>query len=127
MSDDVVEMKVGGKFLLLMGSLLVVTAVTILLLIGLLTYQIFYQPEQVAIVKYLMETIDLSDKAFFGKMNGENFYIHISDPIKYFLYFMATFLILSIVVKIFSSILSAGVKLIKAANASLHVDNRNNN
>jgi len=127
MSEHVAGMKVGGKFLVFMGSLLVVASVTVLLLVGLLTYQIFYQPEQVTLIKYLMETIDLSDKAFFGKMNGENFFIHISDPIKYFLYFMATFLILSIVVKIFSSILTAGIKLIKVANTSLQTDYRNNN
>jgi len=124
MSDT--EMKVGGKFLLLMGTLLVVTAVVVLLMIAFLTYQIFYQPDQVYLIKYLMETIDLSDKAFFGRYDNSDFFIHISDPIKYFLYFMATFLVLSIVVKIFSSILSAGVKLIKVANTSVHTDTSNN-
>jgi len=118
MTDNLDEKSIGAKLLLLMGSLLIISAVIVLLLIGFLTYQIFYQPEQVELVKYLMETINLSDKAFFGRYQDSDFFVHISDPIKYFLYFMATFLVLSIVVRIFSAILSAGVKLIKVAYAS---------
>ncbi len=122
MDDQVDEIRVGGKFLIFMGSLLIIAAVTVLLLVGFLTYQIFYQPEQVTLIKYLMETINMSDKAFFGRVDNSDFFVHISDPIKYFLYFMATFLILSIVVKIFSSIMSAGVGLIKVANTHRNSD-----
>lgn len=116
MNEHNTEIRAGGIFLILMGYLLIATAVTVLILVGFLTYQIFYQPDQVFLIKYLMDTIDLSDKAFFGRVDGSDFFVHISDPIKYFLYFMAIFLVLSIVVKIFSSILLAGVNLIKAAN-----------
>jgi len=116
------EIRTGGQFLIFMGYLLIITAVIILILVGFLTYQIFYQPDQVFLVKYLMDTIDLSDKAFFGRVDGSDFFVHISDPIKYFLYFMAIFLVLSIVVKIFSSILTAGVNLIKAANSRQQQD-----
>ena len=106
----------GRSLLVLSGSLLIIIALAVLLMIGVLTYQIFYQPDQVYLIKYLMDTIDLSDKAFFGRMDNADFFVHMSDPIKYFLYLMATFLIISIVVKIFTGILSAGVSLIKMAN-----------
>jgi len=123
MDEQLEEMTVGGKFLISMGTVLVIAAVAVLVMIAFLTYQIFYQPDQVYLIKYLMETIDASDKAFFGRVDNSDFFVHISDPIKYFLYFMAIFLVLSIVVKIFSSILSAGVGLIKMANASCRSNN----
>ena len=116
MSEENGNMGAGRTFLILSGSLLIVLAIAVLLMIGVLTYQIFYQPDQVYLIKYLMNTIDLSDKAFFGRIDNADFFVHISDPIKYFLYLMATFLILSIVVKIFTGILSSGISLIKIAN-----------
>ena len=118
MADIKQEMNIGRKFLVLSGSALIIIAIAVLLMIGMLTYQIFYQPDQVYLIKYLMDTIDLSDKAFFGRIDNADFFVHMSDPIKYFLYLMATFLIISIVVKIFTSIMSAGVSLIKVANRS---------
>lgn len=120
MEEQAEQLSIAGKFLMLFGSLLIVLAIAVLTMIGFLTYQIFYQPDQVFLIKYLIDTIDLSDKAFFGRMDNADFFVHISDPIKYFLYLMATFLILSIVVKIFSGILTAGVNLIKTANATLN-------
>jgi len=117
-NEGEVEISAGKKLLVLSGSALIVLAVVILLFLGFFVYQLFYQPDQVYLIKYLMDTIDLSDKAFFGRIDNAPFYIHISDPIKYFLYFMATFLILSIVVRIFRGILSAGTSLIKIANTS---------
>ena len=116
-NESEVEISAGKKLLVLSGSALIVLAVVILLFLGFFVYQLFYQPDQVYLIKYLMDTIDLSDKAFFGRIDNAPFYIHISDPIKYFLYFMATFLILSIVVRIFRGILSAGTALIKIANS----------
>jgi len=116
-NEGEVEISAGKKLLVLSGSALIVLAVVILLFLGFFVYQLFYQPDQVYLIKYLMDTIDLSDKAFFGRIDNAPFYIHISDPIKYFLYFMATFLILSIVVRIFRGILSAGTALIKIANS----------
>lgn len=116
MTDTNSELRAGGKLLLLAGSTLIILAVAVLVLLGVLIFQMFYQPEQVQLIQYLMETITPSDKAFYGRVDNSDFFVHISDPIKYFLYFMAIFLILSIVVKMFSSILSAGVGLIKTAN-----------
>ncbi len=124
MSEENVNIGAGRTFLVLSGSLLIMLAIAVLLMIGVLTYQIFYQPDQVYLIKYLMETIDLSDKAFFGRIDNADFFVHISDPIKYFLYLMATFLILSIVVKIFTGILSAGISLIKVANRTTTNNNK---
>jgi len=113
------ELGVGGKLLVLAGGILIVAAVVVLLFIAHLIYQIFYQPDQIYLIKYLMETIDLSDKAFFGRMDNAPFYIHISDPIKYFLYLMGIGLILTVVVGILKGILVAGTSLIKVAYASV--------
>jgi len=113
------ELSVGGKLLVLAGGILIVAAVVVLLFVAHLIYQIFYQPEQIYLIKYLMETIDLSDKAFFGRMDNAPFYIHISDPIKYFLYLMGIGLILTVVVGILKGILVAGTSLIKVAYASV--------
>ena len=117
MNEQSRELGVGSKLLVLSGSVLIITAVIILLSISMLVYQLFYEPDQIYLIKYLMETIDLSDKAVFGKINNENFFIHMSDPIKYFLYLMAVVLVFSIVVSIFRGIISAGVALIKVANS----------
>lgn len=116
MNEQSREHGVGGTLLVLSGSVLIIAAVIILLCISLLVYQIFYEPDEIYLINYLMKTIDLSDKAFFGQINEANFFIHMSDPIKYFLYLMAVVLVLSIVVSIFRGILSAGVTLIKVAN-----------
>ena len=116
MNEQTKELGIGGTLLVLSGSALIIAAVIILLSIAFLVYQIFYEPDQIYLVKYLMKTIDLSDKAFFGEINNANFFIHLTDPVKYFLYLMAVVLVLSLVVSIFRGILSAGVSLIKIAN-----------
>jgi len=113
------ELGVGGKLLVLSGGILIVAAVVVLLFIAQLIYQIFYQPDQIYLIKYLMETIDLSDKAFFGRIDNAPFYIHVSDPIKYFLYLMGIGVILMVVVGILKGILIAGTSLIKVAYTSV--------
>ena len=88
MNEQTSEMGVGGKLLVLSGSVLIIAGVVVLLFIAQLIYQLFYEPDQIYLIKYLMDTIDLSDKAFFGRIDNAPFYIHVSDPIKYFLYLM---------------------------------------
>ena len=114
-NEQTKKLGVGEKLLALSGSLLIITAVIILLFIAQLIYQIFYEPDQIYLIKYLMDTIDLSDKAFFGRVDNAPFYIHISDPIKYFLYLMGIGIILMVVVGILKGILVAGTTLIKVA------------
>lgn len=67
-----------------------------------------------------MDTIDLSDKAFFGRIDNAPFYIHVSDPIKYFLYLIGIGLILTIIVGILKGVLVAGTTLIKVAYTSMN-------
>jgi len=113
------ELGVGGKLLVFSGGILITAAVVVLLFIAQLIYQIFYEPDQIYLIKYLMDTIDLSDKAFFGRINDAPFYIHVSDPIKYFLYLIGIGLILTIIVGILKGVLVAGTTLIKVAYASV--------
>ena len=120
MDGQVREMGVGGKLLVLSGSVLIIAGVVVLLFIGQLIYQLFYEPDNIYLIKYLMDTIDLSDKAFFGRINDAPFYIHVSDPIKYFLYLMGIGIILTIVVSILRSVIVAGTTLIKVAYASVN-------
>lgn len=119
MNEQVRGMGVGGKLLVLSGSVLIAAAVVVLLFISFLIYQIFYQPDQIYLVKYFMDTIDVSKQAFFGHIDKAPFYIYLSDPIKYFLYLMGIGLILMVVVGILRSILVAGTTLIKVAYASV--------
>ena len=118
MNEQTRELGTGGKVLVLSGGILIAAAVVVLLFIALLIYQIFYEPDQIYLIKYLMDTIDLSDKAFFGRIDNAPFYIHVSDPIKYFLYLMGIGLILMIIVGILKGVLVAGTTLIKVAYAS---------
>lgn len=120
MDEQAREMGVGGKLLVLSGGILIVAGVVVLLFIAQLIYQLFYQPDQIYLIKYLMETIDLSDKAFFGRIDNAPFYIHVSDPIKYFLYLMGIGLILTIIVGILKGVLVAGTTLIKVAYTSMN-------
>lgn len=120
MDEQAREMGVGGKLLVFSGGLLITAAVIVLLFIAQLIYQIFYEPDQIYLIKYLMDTIDLSDKAFFGRINDAPFYIHVSDPIKYFLYLMGIGLILTIIVGILKGVLVAGTTLIKVAYTSIN-------
>ncbi|MCK4743111.1 MAG: hypothetical protein KAT25_04770 [Sulfuriflexus sp.] len=120
MNEQTSEMGVGGKLLVLSGSVLIIAGVVVLLFIAQLIYQLFYEPDQIYLIKYLMDTIDLSDKAFFGRIDNAPFYIHVSDPIKYFLYLMGIGLILTIVVGILKGILGAGTTLIKVAYSSVN-------
>jgi len=120
------EIGAGRKILALAGSLLILAAVVVLLLIVQLIYQLFYEPDQIYLIKYLMDTIDLSDKAFFGRVDNAPFYIHISDPIKYFLYLMGIGVVLMIVVGILKSVLMAGTTLIKVAYSSTKKQQDNN-
>ena len=119
MDEQTRKMGVGGKLLVFSGGILIAAAVVVLLFIAQLIYQIFYEPDQIYLIKYLMDTIDLSDKAFFGRIDNAPFYIHVSDPIKYFLYLMGIGLILTIVVGILKGVLVAGTTLIKVAYASI--------
>jgi len=120
------EIGAGRKILALAGSLLILSAVVVLLLIVQLIYQLFYEPDQIYLIKYLMDTIDLSDKAFFGRVDNAPFYIHISDPIKYFLYLMGIGVVLMIIVGILKSVLMAGTTLIKVAYSSAKKQQDNN-
>ena len=119
MNEQSRELGIGGKLLAFSGGILIVAAVVVLLFIAQLIYQIFYEPDQIYLIKYLMDTIDLSDKAFFGRINDAPFYIHVSDPIKYFLYLIGIGLILTIIVGILKGVLVAGTTLIKVAYASV--------
>ena len=118
MSNSRLPLSIGERLMLLSGGVLIVVAVTLLLLIGLLVYQIFYEPESVKLVQFLMENIKLSDRAFFGHIGGSEFYINMADPVKYFLYLFALIIILSIVVNILRGIMSAGITLIKSGKNS---------
>ena len=126
MDNNTQEIGAGRKILALAGSLLILAAVVVLLLIVQLIYQLFYEPDQIYLIKYLMDTIDLSDKAFFGRVDNAPFYIHISDPIKYFLYLMGIGVVLMIVVGILKSVLMAGTTLIKVAYSSTKKQQDNN-
>jgi len=119
-NDQSRELGIGGKLLVFSGGILIAAAVVVLLFIAQLIYQIFYEPDQIYLIKYLMDTIDLSDKAFFGRINDAPFYIHVSDPIKYFLYLMGIGLILTIIVGILKGVLVAGTTLIKVAYTSMN-------
>lgn len=120
MNEQSRELGVGGKLLVFSGGILIVAAVVVLLFIAQLIYQIFYEPDQIYLIKYLMDTIDLSDKAFFGRIDNAPFYIHVSDPIKYFLYLIGIGLILTIIVGILKGVLVAGTTLIKVAYTSMN-------
>jgi len=107
---------IGSKLLVLSGSVLILVAVTVLSLTGVFVYQLFYEPENVRLVQFLMENLKVSDRAFFGHVGGSDFYINMADQVKYFLYLFVTIIIVSILVSMFRGILSAGVALIKLAN-----------
>jgi len=123
--EQVREMGIGGKLLLLSGGILIATGVIVLLFIAQFVYQLFYEPDNIYLIKYLMNTIDLSDKAFFGRVDNAPFYIHISDPIKYFLYLMGIGMVLMIIVGILKSILIAGTTLIKIAYSPVNNQHEN--
>ena len=125
MEEQVREMGIGGKLLLLSGGILIATGVIVLLFIAQFVYQLFYEPDNIYLIKYLMNTIDLSDKAFFGRVDNAPFYIHISDPIKYFLYLMGIGMVLMIIVGILKSILIAGTTLIKIAYSPVNNQHEN--
>jgi len=107
---------IGQRFLVLCGALLVLVAVVVLLMTGVFVYQLFYEPENIRLVQMLTEQVNISDRAFFGHAGGSDFYINMADEVRYFLYLFITVVVISILVRIFRGILSAGITLIKLAN-----------
>jgi len=116
MEERIQDISIGRRFLMLCGILLVLAGVSVLLMTGLFVYQVFYEPENVRLVQMLVEQLNVSDRAFFGHAGGSDFYINMAEEVRYFLYLFITVIIISILVRIFRGILSAGITLIKLAN-----------
>ncbi|MEZ0226181.1 MAG: hypothetical protein ACAH83_16620 [Alphaproteobacteria bacterium] len=101
--------------LMLMGAVLIAISLAMLLYLSSTIYTIFTDPAQVKFVQFLQEKALTTDGAFSGEAEGKKFDIHISESMRYIIFFYFGLLGLGIVSRIFSGIMGTGIMLVKAS------------
>jgi hypothetical protein len=99
------------------GLLLIGVSVLMLLYLAMIAYQVINSPRQVAFIQFLMENARMTDQASYGTMGGQPFDIHLSDPMRMVLFTLVGIWIFGAFAGICSSIMGAGINLIKIAVA----------
>jgi hypothetical protein len=114
MSQENVKLPEGVCALLLIcGAVLLITGMITLLYAAVTVYQVMHNPADVPFVQMLQQKITLTDIGVSGHSGDRDFEIKSSEPVRYILFFWLGLLSLSIMVKIFSSLIAMGGTLMR--------------
>ena len=106
-----------GKIFLLVGGALVVAGVVLLGFLGVAIYQIIEAPNDVGLVKFVLEHLRSGERMIYGHTGNETFELSVTEPARtVFLLFLAvmTFWIIAGIAK---SIIAAGVNMIRVMSS----------
>jgi len=106
-----------GKIFLLVGGALVVAGVVLLGFLGVAIYQVIEAPNNVGLVKFVLENLRSGERMIYGHTGNETFELSVTEPARtVFLLFLAvmTFWIIAGIAK---SIIAAGVNMIRVMSS----------
>ena len=108
----------NGAYTLLMalGVLLVGAGGLLLVYVGLLVFQIINAPEEVKIVQFILTHIQVGDRAIYGSLGKEVLEINLADPVRTALFLFLGVLILGVLARILSTLISSGLEMMRMAN-----------
>jgi hypothetical protein len=100
--------------LVICGTVLLGAGMVTLLYAAVTVYQVMHNPADVPFVHMLQEKITLSELGIYGKTaEGREFEFKGTEPVRYVIFFWLGLLSLSIMVRIFSGLVSLGGQLLK--------------
>jgi hypothetical protein len=101
--------------LMLLGAVLIAISLAMLLYLANTIYMVLNDPAQVKFVQFLQEKITATDGAFsVTASDGKKVDVNLAEPLRYIIFLFFGLLGLSIISRIFSGIMGAGVMLVKA-------------
>ena len=103
--------------LMALGVLLVGAGGLLLVYVGLLVFQIINAPEEVKIVQFILTHIQVGDRAIYGSLGKEVLEINLADPVRTALFLFLGVLILGVLARILSTLISSGLEMMRIANA----------
>ncbi len=101
--------------LMILGVLLVGAGGLLLAYVGLLVYHVINTPEEVKIVQFILTHIQVGDRAIYGSIGKETFEVNVADPVRTALFLFLGVLILGVLAKILSTLISSGLEMIRMA------------
>lgn len=102
--------------LMALGVLLVGAGSLLLVYVGLLVFQIINTPEEVKIVQFILTHIQGGDRAIYGSVGKETFEINMADPVRTAIFLFLGVLILGVLARILSTLISSGLAMMRLAN-----------
>lgn len=101
--------------LMILGILLVGAGGLLLVYVGVLVFHIINTPEEVKIVQFILSHIQIGDRAIYGSLGKETFEVNVADPVRTALFLFLGVLILGVLAKILSTLISSGLEMIRMA------------
>jgi hypothetical protein len=102
--------------LMALGVLLVGAGGLLLVYVGLLVFQIINAPEEVKIVQFILTHIQVGDRAIYGSLGKEVLEINLADPVRTAFFLFLGVLILGVLARILSTLISSGLEMMRMAN-----------
>jgi hypothetical protein len=102
--------------LMALGVLLVGAGGLLLVYVGLLVFQIINAPEEVKIVQFILSHIQVGDRAIYGSLGKEVLEINLADPVRTAFFLFLGVLILGVLARILSTLISSGLEMMRMAN-----------
>lgn len=99
-----------------LGVLLVGAGGLLLVYVGLLVFQIINAPEEVKIVQFILTHIQVGDRAIYGSLGKEVLEINLADPVRTAFFLFLGVLILGVLARILSTLISSGLEMMRMAN-----------
>ncbi|MCB1593076.1 MAG: hypothetical protein KDI90_11565 [Alphaproteobacteria bacterium] len=100
----------------LVGLVLVIAGAGFLLYVGFTVIKIIDTPEDIKIFSILFENITSDEKVIFGNAGMQDFNVYFSPRLQKIVYSVLGLMILALMTQLISTLLSAGVKIIRVAN-----------
>ena len=102
--------------LLALGVLLVGAGGLLLAYLGILVFQVINSPEEIKIVQFVLAHIQIGDKALYGTAGQETFEVHLAEPVRTAIFLFLGVLILGVLARILSTLISSGLAMIRIAS-----------
>jgi len=102
--------------LMALGVLLVGAGGLLLAYLGMLVFQVIHSPEEVKIVQFVLDHIQIGDKALYGTAGKETFEVHLTEPVRTAIFLFLGVLILGVLARILSTLISSGLEMMRMAH-----------
>lgn len=102
-----------GKPFILFGAVLVIGGVVLLGYLGVVVFQIIDSPNQVPIMKLVLEHIREGDKFIYGQTVNGSFELNLTEPARTVILLFFAVVLLAILAGIAKTIISAGINIIR--------------